>query len=674
MKQKQLNRLSVYRFKRFTRKKYGAFCSLRRVVNIGVVMGCVLTAMYVSSASAQNAGGEQQQKVLEQELEEVMVSAARIETPLNQSAKLITVITKEDIQRAPVRSIQDLLVYSATVDILQRGGHGVQADISIRGGTFDQTAILLNGVNLTNAQTGHYSFDLPVNLFDIERIEIIHGPSALVYGSSAFAGGINIITKKHADTRLYTHIGAGMHNLRDLEVRGTTQTGMASHSLSAGYKSSTGYIANSDYDIYNLFWQTRLNLPDANKLDINLGYNDKKYGANTFYTAAWPNQYEHTSSYVGSVKGEFGTKLKIIPILYWNRHHDQFDLIRGDTYGRNYHRNDTYGGNLIFTYTSFWGTTSLGGEFRKEDIMSTVLGKEMVQPHRKYTQYDDRINTSVALEHTARWHQVMLSAGALMNHNTLLKNKYRFYPSLNLSYRPLDEIKLYTSWTKSTRMPSFTDLYYTTETHEGNEGLQPENSQAWELGIKYRKDNISAYLTGFMLWGRNIIDWVYNEEDDKSKSWNLTEIDTRGVEMGVKFHLYNWIPVLGESSALALDYTRMHQSTDTQGLETLYSLKYLRDKFTVKINHQLFSDFTMDWYFRFQKRIGNYKYYEDNVDTKKFRPYRGFSTLDVKLNYRHKDIGLNLTLNNLYNTHYFDLGNIPQAGFWLTGGITYTLK
>ncbi|MCD7935251.1 MAG: TonB-dependent receptor [Tannerellaceae bacterium] len=674
MNEKQLNKASIYRFKRFTRKAYGAFCSLHRVVNIGVVAGCVLTSMQFTTASAQNAGGEQQQKVMEQELDEVMVTASKVETPLNQSAKLVTVITRDEIERAPVQSIQDLLVYSANIDILQRGGHGVQADISIRGGTFDQTAILLNGVNLTNAQTGHYSFDLPVTLSDIERIEIIHGPSALIYGSSAFSGGVNIITKKNTDTRLHAHIEAGMHHLRGIEVRGTTQTGIAAHSLSAAHHSSTGYIPNSDYDLYNVFWQTRLNLPNSNKLDLNLGYNDKKYGANTFYTAEWPNQYEQTSTYMGSLKGEFGNKLKVIPILYWNRHHDQFDLIRGDSYGRNFHRNDTYGANLIFTYTSFWGTTSLGGEFRKEDIMSTVLGHEMVKPHRKYIKYDDRINTGIALEHSARWQNFMLSAGVLMNHNTLLKNKYRFYPALNLSYRPANELKVYTSWTKSTRVPTFTDLYYTTDTHEGNAILEPEDSQAWDLGVKYRKNNITAYLTGFLLWGRNIIDWVYSIEDTKYKSWNLTQIDTRGVEIGVKFQLNEWFPGLGESSALALDYTRMHQSTDTQGLETQYALKYLRDKFTVKLNHQLIPDLTVDWFFRFQKRIGNYQYYENGIDMEEFRPYRGFSTLDVKLNYRYKEVGLHLTFNNLYNTQYLDLGNIPQAGFWLIGGISYTLK
>ncbi|MCD8042093.1 MAG: TonB-dependent receptor [Tannerellaceae bacterium] len=673
MKEKQMNGRSVYRFKRFMRKGYGAFCSLHRVVNIGVVAGCVLTAMCIPDASAQNAAGEQQQKVMEQELEEVMVTASKVETPLNQSAKLVSVITKTEIEQAPAQSIQDLLVYFANVDILQRGGHGVQADISLRGGTFDQTAILLNGVNLTSAHTGHYSFDLPVNLSDIERIEIIHGPSALVYGSSAFSGGVNIITKKNADTPLYAKIEGGMHNLKGLEIRGTACTGIATHSLSGGHNSSDGYRENTDYSIYNLLWQTRLNLKENNKLDFSLGYNDKRYAANTFYSYKFPDQYEETQTYITSVKGEFGSRLKIIPIVYWSRHHDRFDLIRSNPDNTvNYHRNDTYGGNLIFSYASILGTTSLGTEIRREEIMSNVLGKTMVAPHRRYTKYDARTNTSVGLEHTAGWQRFLLSAGVLMNHNTLLNGTYKFLPSVNLSYRPADPLKIYTSWSKSTRMPTFTDLYYTTETHEGTEGLEPEYSQSWDVGLKYNTSAVSAYLTGFMMWGRNVIDWIQIPETGKDKSWNHTKVNTQGIEAGIKFRLYRWIPALGERSALSADYTRMHQEADTQGELSRYAQNYLRDKFTVKLNHQLFSCLDLDWYFRIQKRMGGYD--ELLNGEKVIMPYPGFSTLDVRMNYRYKDVTFHLTMNNLYNTTYYDLTNTPQAGFWLAGGVSYTLR
>lgn len=673
MNQKQVNKQQAYRFKRFLRKAYSAFNSMHRLVNIGVVTGCALTCLHVSLASAQTTSNEQQQKVMEKELDEVMVTASRVEMPINQTAKLVTVITKEQIEQAPVQSIQDLLVYAANIDVIQRGGHGVQADISIRGGTFDQNAVLLNGVNLSNPHTGHYSFDIPINLSDIERIEIIHGPSALIYGASAFSGGINIITKKSADYKAYASVESGMHKLRGMEVRGVAKAGIITNSLSVGYNSSSGYIANSDYDLYNVLWQTRFRLNES-KIDLQLGYNDKKYGANTFYSAKYPNQYERTSTYMGSLKGEFGSKFKIIPIVYWDRHHDQFDLIKDTDKGRNYHRNDTYGANLIFSYESRLGITSLGGELRKEDIMSSVLGKPMVEPHRKYKMYDDRTNASVAFEHTLSIEKIVLSAGVLMNHNTLLSGKYRFYPSVSATYRPVEDFNISSSWSKSTRMPTFTDLYYTTETHNGNSGLKPEKSESLDLNFKYNKSFFSAYLTGFLLWGRDMIDWVkVNATDTKWASWNLTKVDTKGVEMRVKFRLADVFPVLGEQSSVSLDYARMHQTSDAQNMISLYSLNYLRDKFTAQFHHQIYKGFSAGWYLRFQKRMGFYEKYENLVKIGN-EHYPAFSTLDLKLNYKYNDLQLNLSMNNLYNTHYFDRGNIPQPGFWLMGGISYTFR
>lgn len=194
------------------------------------------------------------------------------------------------------------------------------------------------------------------------------------------------------------------------------------------------------------------------------------------------------------------------------------------------------------------------------------------------------------------------------------------------------------------------------------------------MGIKYSESFFSAYVTGFFLWGRDIIDWVKeNPTDEKWTSWNMSKIDTKGVEMGVKFQIGNLLPALGEKSSFALDYTRMDQNGNTNDLISIYSLNYLRDKFTAKFNHQIYKGFSAGWYLRFQKRMGTYEKFE-NLKKVGDEHYPAFSTLDLKLNYEYKDVLFNLSLNNLYDTHYFDRGNIPQAGFWLMGGISYTFR
>src|SRR5690554_6043678 len=292
MEKRQEKKIRAFRFKRFARKSYSVFNSLNKAVTIGVLTGCTLTTAHASSVKPiENIAIESStDSIHPTELDEVIVTASKADLPLNLAAKQVTVISSSEIERAPARSIEDLLNHVAGVDILQRGPHGVQADISLRGGSFDQTAILLNGINLTSPHTGHYSFDIPVNLSDIERIEIVKGPSSQVYGASAFSGGINIITKKDKETNAFAKLEGGMNGLLGAEARGATRMGTSVHTLSAGHKRSDGYIRNSDYGITNLHWKSHFDV-EGSTIDIQAGLNDKAYGANTFYSAAYPDQY-----------------------------------------------------------------------------------------------------------------------------------------------------------------------------------------------------------------------------------------------------------------------------------------------------------------------------------------------------------------------------------------------
>ena len=680
MKQKSINKpAAAFRFKRFANKAYSTFNSMHKVVSIGVVASCVLTFAHATETAAQTTILEtsSSDKVTEKELDEVLVTTSRVELPVNQTSRLVTIITKDEVQRAPVQSIQDLLNYAANIDVLQRGGHGVQADISIRGGSFDQTAILLNGINLSNPQTGHYSFDIPVNLSDIERIEIIHGPSSVIYGASAFSGGINIITKKYPDHKAYAKIQAGGHSLFGIEARGVNSNDLITNQLSVGYNTSGGYIANSDYDIFNALWQTRINPEAQTNIDIQLGYNDKKYGANTFYSSAWPNQYDKTSSYFASIKAQTGDKLKFIPSVYWNRHNDCFQLVKGDEsiVPYNYHRTDVYGSNLNLQYTSLLGITSLGAELRNEGIMSSALGEEMEQAVGKFTKSYYRTNISYALEHNVLINRFTVSTSILTNYNTALKGKYKFYPAVNGSYRILDNLKVYASWNNATRMPTFTDLFYRTVTHRGNINLRYENSEAMELGFKFGNSLVQANVSGFYMEGENLIDWIF-QDDNVWEAVNLANIYKKGIEIDATLYIHELVPSVAPLTTLRLGYTRMNQdgSNFSGQMNSNYVLNYLRDKFTAQINLPIYKGISVNGNFRWQQRMGNYLKYMGSGISGVSTPYPAFSTLDLKLNWEYNDFVFNLNANNIYNTHYFDLGNIPQAGFWMSGGISYTLR
>lgn len=678
MQKNLLQKKQALRFKQFSRKAYSVFNSLHKVVNTGVVAAGVLMFANTQSVSAQNSVKEtQEQKIGEQELEEVTVTASRVELPVDLVSKVVTVITRDEIQRSPFRTVQDLLNYVAGVDIQQRGAHGVQADISIRGGSYEQTAILLNGINISNPQTGHFSLTLPINLSDIERIEIIHGPSSIVYGASAFSGGINIITKKNPDQKAFAQVEGGQYGLFSAEANAVLKSAGSVHRLSGGYDRADGDQANSDYRIGNLFWQSHLKI-DNSKIDLQAGYNDKAFGANTFYSAKYPNQYEKLKTYFAALKGETGTIFKIMPSIYWNRSNDEFQLIKGQPtkVAYNYHQTDVYGANMNLQYTSSFGISSFGAELRNESVLSTVLGETMSEADGKYTKSFSRTNISYALEHNFMYGGLTLTAGLLANYNTSLHQDYKFYPSLSAGYRFSKNWKVFSSWSKATRMPSFTELFYTTNTtHVGNPNLKPEQSESLELGFNYGNRFMRAYATGFLMKGKSLIDWV--KIDANSTVWysvNHTEIDKKGLELGVKFFLKEWFSYLPAGTMLQLDYTRLNQSKDAGDVISNYVLNNLRDKFTAHLDLQILRNLTTSWYFRWQKREGTYEKYENLVKVAD-APYPIFSTLDLQINYKLKsNLNLFANINNLYDTHYFDMGNVPQSGFWAMGGVSYTFK
>jgi len=679
MRQKDFQKGQSYRFKRFARKAYAAFNSMHKAVTVGVVSSCMLTFAHATETAAQSQDSSIQSAISEQEqeLDELVVTSSKAELTLNQTAKLVTVITKEDIARQPVQSIQDLLKNVVGLDIRQRGSNGVLAGVSVRGGTFEQTAILLNGANITNPQTAHYSLDIPVNLSDIERIEIIQGPTSLLYGAGAFSGGINIVTKKNSETGVYLNLEGGMHELFGVEARASLQEKSSNHSISAGYSSSDGYIANSDYQILNAFWQSHFQL-DKSQLDFQFGYNDKEYGANTFYSAAYPNQMDDTHSIFATIKGQAGNKLKFTPQLYWKRHYDEFHLFRPNTpnipnwyTAPNTHRSDVYGFSLNSQYKWIGGISNVGGEIRNEGIYSSVLGKPLTTPVGKYLYSDNRTNISYFLEHTYLYKKFTLGLGLLANYNMAFSDDFEFFPNINASYWLDDFWKVFASWNNATRMPTFTDLYYKGATHKGNSDVKPEKSEAFELGVRYANRLINSSLTGFYMKGKSLIDWVKENPEDLWESRNLTNLDKLGFEINTSFRLEELVPQWS-GARLNLGYMYMTQNKEVGDLISNYVLDYLKHKVTVGLYHPIYKGLSLDWQFRWQDRQGTYTKYE-NLSPAYESDYKPFALLDVKLNWQVNDFKVYTAVNNVFNTNYFDLGNIPQPGIWLTGGISWML-
>ena len=127
-------------------------------------------------------------------LDTVTVTANRAQSDLQSATRTVSVMTDDDVKNTPAFTNSETIENFSALDVRQRGPLDVQSDISVRGGTFDQTLILLNGIRINDPQTGHHNMNLPITFDLIQQVEVLEGGASRVYGPNAFSGAVNFQT------------------------------------------------------------------------------------------------------------------------------------------------------------------------------------------------------------------------------------------------------------------------------------------------------------------------------------------------------------------------------------------------------------------------------------------------------------------------------------------------
>lgn len=676
-------------FTQFCRKGYAVFASLNKEIRIGVLAASTLLFANPESVFAQTERHESEQTDREMELDDVEVTASRVPLALNQAARTVTLITNEQLQAASAHSVNDILKLVAGVDVRQRGGHGIQTDISINGGTHDQIVILLNGVNISSPHTGHLAADLPVSIDDIDHIEILEGAASRVYGTSAFSGAINIVTRHHVENQVSAAVKGGSYGTAGTDVSANFSNGITNQRVSASFTRSDGGTANSDFEKYNAFYRGST-LVDNTSVDWQLGMSGMNYGANTFYSGRFPNQYESNRRYMASVSAHTKGKVSLHPTVYFNRATDHYQLIRGTNTGENFHLTDVYGASLNATTTWALGTSVLGAEVRNEGILSSSLGRPLNESEfvdipghkgRSYTKRDNRTNICYFLEHDVVLNQFTISAGLMANMNTALDYRYRLYGGVDVSYRPTDNLRLYASWNQAQRMPTFTDLYYKSPTQEGNIGLKPEETDEFNLGFALHGSGLRGEVRTFYRKQNNMIDWVMWPSDSINNYTTYHASNFKADNMGVSFNgSLSFREILNPNcplNQLTASYTYIHQKRhdDVEIYASNYAMDYLRHKLVVTLSTRIVSSLNAMLTYQWQQRMGSFVQYTPTVNpdgsttyAASTRAYNPYGLLHLKLTWDKPRYQLYVDANNLTSYRYYDLGNVRQPGFWLMAG------
>ena len=571
-------------------------------------------------------------------LDEVVVLSTKIDLPFSKNFRTVKIISSEDIKNSPVTNVSDLLQEITGIDVRRRGVGGVQGDLYIRGGGFDQTLLLVDGMKMDDAQTGHHTLNMILPLYLIERIEIIKGPAARIFGQNAFNGAINIVTKEFEGEKRTVNL-----NLNELSYGSFEQKNISLSTKIIGEKikslisysgnRSDGYRHNTDFKKNNYFIKTSFNSNNS-PVDVIASFTENKFGANGFYASpSATEQYEETqASLLGITTTINSEKLSITPRLYWRRGQDEYIYIRDNpSVYRNLHKTNKVSAELSGSYFSNSGVTGFGLDLSTVNISSNNLGEH------------NRTTVNLFADHTFKLfdQKLVISPGIALSYFSDMS--FHSFPGIDLGYNISSDFKLYSNIGKTYRIPTYTDLYYSDRTTVGNENLNPESATSTEFGLKYNTSNFKFSTALFNRNAKNIIDYVKQNEDDLWKAVNIGSLSTSGFELDMSYRFKSSYSLSNDNS-ISIGYTNIKDDNYVSDINfSKYSLNSLKHHFISKFN------------LNYIKNINHsiiYKYAERSDQS-------NYSVLDSKIRYKK---GVFIYVNNILDEIYSETNLVPMPG------------
>lgn len=594
-------------------------------------------------------------------LEEIVIQENRLQIPFQKSTRNIQVVTKEDIQKLPVSSLNEVLSYVSGVDIRQRGPFGSQADISIDGGSFEQTMILWNGVKMSDAQTAHHSMNLPIPLEAIERIEILKGPAARIYGINALTGAINIVTKTRMENFMQLHVyggssfkdkeggdGNGKYAGGGIQATAGLSIGKVSHLISVGKEDYNGQRYNTASKNLRTMYQGNLSLNDKHSVEWVGGYINNEFGANGYYAAPYDKEsYEVVETLMLSMssKHKLSDKITLKPRISNRYNEDDYRFYRNDlNKARSLHYSNAFMFELNGVYAADFGDFGIGYEMRLEEIHSSNLGAHDRKNHGWFAEYRNTF-----------YERLLVNVGAYWNYNS--DYGFQWYPGADVAYLLSSEWKVQASLGSSQRIPSFTDLYVNQKPGNiGNPDLSPESAWQYEVGVNYTRNGKRFTASAFQRNINDFIDWIRISADVPYQPQNLGNQNIRGINLRWNHEL-----VIASnqkvSYLLSYQYLSPKKGEEENGIISKYQIESLKHQAILGLNYS-YETFGMQFQNRFIKRELN----------------DGYAVSDLRVMYDFSPFQIYCQATNLFNSRYKEVAAVPMPGRWIQLGVKYLLK
>lgn len=580
------------------------------------------------------------------DLPKIEIQENRLSVPFSESTRSLEIITKKEIQGYPVNSISELLQYIGGVDIRRRGPNGVQADINLRGSTFEQVLVLVNGVKVIDPQTGHHVMNLPIDLDIVERIEIVKGSAGRIYGQGGFAGAVNIVTKNPEESSAYLQAMGGQYGLIGGKVAGNLAKKKVNSYISYDYESANpSYRAYNNYEKHNIFSQTEFQLKNG-EINLLISHLNNGFGANSFYAGPGDStSFEQVNTTFATLQSKHRLgKTSLMPSIYLRNNTDLYTYKRENPdFFQNMHESVVYGATINAS-TIFNKNNAIGYGFdvRKESLSSNNLGER------------ERSVLTANLEYKLYLLKDKLKLIPGVSYNYYSDFGTNFLYGIDGSYNISKRISIFGNTGTTFRIPSYTELYYSDSRNVGNPDLEPENAFTYEGGIKYISKKYFLQASYFKRDGRDIIDWTQTDVlvdsliVQKWKPNNITELPIQGLDLSAVIH-FNKISFLSPLRTVRMSYTFIDgKAIQLPNVSSRYALEHLNHQINISSHWSFVKILKFSTSYRFVNRINQPNYH--------------LWDLGVGLNYKRFQI--NYTVTNVGNKEYSEFPNVPMPGAW----------
>ena len=574
----------------------------------------------------------------------VLGSAAPV--PLAESPRSVVVLPLQDKKLAAETPL-DFLRQDSSVFIEQRGGGGAQSDLVLRGGSFEQTLVLLNGFRINDSQTSHHTLDLPVPLEAMESIQVLQGAGSTIHGVDALSGVVDFLTVAPDHASVLLRAAAGSYGSNEESLLAGATRGRWSGRITGHRNFSTGFMADRDYrnlDGSVESWTgTRLGITD-----LLFAGSDRAFGANQFYGPY--NSWERTKGWFASLRQELGNRT--VAAFGYRRHTDDFILLRTNpSIYENNHIDGSWQASLRHTVPLaspsllLLGLESDGDSINSYNysggVTSYALGIHARNRGAGYIDLDLRpAQRRWSLSVGAR--EEIFSGGA----------QAAFAPQLSGSLRVNDQLKLRASGGYGFRIPTYTDLYYSDPTTIGNPNLRPESAWTGDGGADWvPSTRITIAVTGFYSRQHNAIDYVRPDPAQKWQAVNLSGLQFSGVETN-----FTWIPA--ESQTVRIAWTALHGAQSAlNGLQSKYVFNYpvqnIRADWSIAFRRMFAVTNAVQLAQRYEQTVYPVWNLAVTHDSGKIRPY--------------------IRITNLSNTGYQEITGVNMPSRSITGGLAFQL-